>query len=265
MKVGVVGYGVVGAAVGESLKELGHEVSPHDITMNTQLSDVLGSALCFLCVPTPKSEKGECDTTIVEEVIANLDHEDYPGIICIKSTVEPGTTRRLAEKYPQRSICFVPEFLRERCAKEDFQDNHDLCVIGCESELEFQLIKKAHGRYPKSFIKVPPTEAELCKYFNNIYNATLVVFANSFYEVCKNLDADYSAVKNAMVARDHIGDFYLNCKEDLRGFGGMCLPKDTSAMAKLCENKGINVDFFKHLLSENDKYEVTVFDGMRKE
>jgi len=36
-------------------------------------------------------------------------------------------------------------------------------------------------------------------------------------------------------------------------------------MAKLCENKGIDVDFFKHLLSENDKYEVTVFDGMRKE
>ena len=61
MKIGVVGYGVVGAAVGESLKELGHEVSPHDITMDTQLADVLGSVLCFLCVPTPKNEKGECE------------------------------------------------------------------------------------------------------------------------------------------------------------------------------------------------------------
>ena len=120
MIIGVVGYGVVGAAVGESLKELGHEVSPHDITMDTQLSDVLGSALCFLCVPTPKNEKGECDTTIVEEVIENLDHEDYPGIICIKSTVEPESTNKLAAKFSGLTFIHNPEFLTARTAFEDF-------------------------------------------------------------------------------------------------------------------------------------------------
>jgi len=264
MKIGVVGYGVVGSAVGESLKELDHEVFPHDIMMDTQLADVFDTDLCFLCVPTPRNAKGECDTTIVEEVVANLDSEGYSGIICIKSTVEPGTTRRLVQKYPQRSISFVPEFLRERCAQEDFQDHHDLCVIGCESNEHFDVIKKAHGRYPKKFVKVSPTEAELCKYFNNIYNATLVVFANSFYEVCKNLDADYSSVKNAMVTRDHIGDHYLSCNKDLRGFGGMCLPKDTKAIAALCRSLDLDVDFFECLLRENKKYEVTVPKGMRK-
>ena len=42
----------------------------------------------------------------------------------------------------------------------------------------------------------------------------------------------------------------------------MCLPKDVSAMAKLMENT--NVNFFQNLLDENNNYEVTVFDGMRK-
>ncbi len=42
----------------------------------------------------------------------------------------------------------------------------------------------------------------------------------------------------------------------------MCLPKDVSAMAKLMENTDVN--FFQSLLDENDNYEVTVFDGMRK-
>ena len=265
MKIGVVGYGVVGSAVGESLKEIGHDVIPHDITMDTKLSDVLSTEVCFLCVPTPKNEKGECDISIVTSVIEELSNENYKGIICIKSTVVPGTTKDLIGLYPNCSISFVPEFLRERCAKKDFQENHDLCVIGTDSKDDFEKIKSLHGDYPKKVTMVSPTEAELCKYFNNIYNATLVVFANSFYEVCKSLSADYSKVKNTMVQRDHIGDFYISCNEELRGFGGMCLPKDTSAIASLCKDKNIDVDFFSNLLSENQKYEVTVFKGMRKE
>lgn len=265
MKIGVIGYGVVGEAVGESLKEIGHEVFAHDIVFNTSINDVLDSELCFLCVPTPKNEKGECDISVVEEVIRELDQKKYKGLVCIKSTVTPGTTQNFIESFPNLELCFVPEFLRERCAKEDFQLNHDLCVIGCVEDRHFEMLKTAHGKYPKKIKKVSPTEAEICKYFNNVYNATLVVFANSFYEVCKNLSADYTKVKNTMIERDHIGDFYLDCKEDLRGFGGMCLPKDTSAIAALCEKKELNVDFFKNLLEENKKYKVTVFDGMRKE
>ena len=44
----------------------------------------------------------------------------------------------------------------------------------------------------------------------------------------------------------------------------MCLPKDTKNLAFLCDKYGIDVDFFKNLLDENDKYEMTVFEGMRK-
>jgi len=29
-----------------------------------------------------------------------------------------------------KKICFVPEFLRERCAITDFLENHDVCIIG---------------------------------------------------------------------------------------------------------------------------------------
>ena len=265
MKIGVIGYGVVGEAVGESLKEIGHEVFAHDIVFETTIEDVLDTELCFLCVPTPKDEDGQCDISVVEEVIKELDRKKYKGLICIKSTVKPGTTQFFIEKFSNLEICFVPEFLRERCAKEDFQLNHDLCIIGCNKDHHFELLKIAHGKYPKKIKKVSPTEAEICKYFNNVYNATLIVFANSFYEVCKSLSADYDKVKNTMVERDHIGDFYLDCGENLRGFGGMCLPKDTSAIASFCEAQGLEVGFFKNLLEENKKYKVTVFDGMRKE
>ena len=86
--------------------------------------------------------------------------------------------------------------------------------------------------------------------------------ANSFYEACKLSGVNYTNVKNAVVNRKHIHSNYLECNDNFRGFGGMCLPKDVSAMAKLMENT--DVDFFEDLLDENNNYKVTVFEGMRK-
>jgi UDP-glucose 6-dehydrogenase len=104
----------------------------------------------------------------------------------------------------------------------------------------------------------------LCKYYNNIYNATLITFANSFYEVCKKLNVNYSEVKDAVVNINHITDLYLDCNENFRGFGGVCLPKDTKAIDSICRRMAIDVDFFQMIIDENNKYKVTVFDGMRK-
>ena len=265
MRVGVIGLGVVGGAVARGLEKLGHEMSTHDIKMNTKVEDVKDTDLCFICVPTPSSPNGSCDTSIVESVLAELDGIDYDGVICIKSTVTPGTTARMQGKYPGRKICFVPEFLKERSADIDFTDYHDLCVIGTSSLPIYELVKECHGHYPENFKMLFETEAELCKYFNNTYNATLVTFANSFYEISKELGCDYTKIKDTMTLRDHINDVYINCDEGMRGFGGMCLPKDTKALDNLIKLRGLEVQFFENIITENDKYEVTVFDNMRKQ
>ena len=265
MKVGIVGVGIVGSAVNEGIRRLGHEIKVHDVKYDTSIKDVLETDICFVCVPTPSQENGECNTDIVELVISNLNDCGYEGVVAIKSTVTPGTTNRLSDKYPNLELCFVPEFLRERCAIADFINNHDLCVIGTNNSLAYEKIKKVHGNYPKKFIQLSPLESEFVKYFNNVYNATLVTFANSFYEVCKATGADYTKIKNTIVQREHINDAYLGCNEDFRGFGGPCLPKDTRTIATLVKRKNLNVDFFKMLLEENSKYKTTVFKGMREE
>tara|TARA_R110000744_G_scaffold40688_4_gene92314 strand:+ start:1029 stop:1826 length:798 start_codon:yes stop_codon:yes gene_type:complete len=265
MKIGIVGIGVVGEAVKYGFEKIGHQLACHDIRLNTSLKDVLNTEICFLCLPTPSGADGECDVKIVAKVIDDLHLLEFTGIIAIKSTVAPGTTQNLIKQYSNNKICFVPEFLRERCASVDFIENHDVCIIGTENQLVYEKILEAHGSLPDTFKKLSPTEAELSKYFNNIYNATLITFANSFYEVCKSVGADYTQVKNAAILREHIEDIYLDCNNKFRGFGGMCLPKDTKAINALCLRKGLDVKFFQNLLDENSRYEVTVFDGMREE
>ncbi len=263
MDIGIVGHGVVGKAIAFGFAKLGHKVNVHDIKMDTSLDDLLETQINYICVPTNSKEDGSCDISIVEQVIGDLTGKRYAGIIAIKSTVPPGTTNRLIDQYGA-NICFVPEFLRERCAIADFTENHDVCVIGTDLEHCFQIVRKSHGTYPDKVLRCSPEEAEACKYFVNAYNATLVTFANAFYELCTKIGVDYSVVKNICINRNHISDDYLTCNENMRSFGGTCLPKDVRSLAFMCKKRGVKVDFFDSILTENAKYKTTVFDGMRK-
>lgn len=269
MKIGVVGsLGVVGSAIVFGMQKLGNEVIGYDIRKEgSSLDQLFDCEVIFLAVPSPSLPNGECDTSIVEKVVDDIckvipHHVLYP-IIVIKSTVTPGFTQTLIDKYGKHRICFSPEFLRERCSISDLTENQDLLIIGTKNTEVFEIVKKANGKFPKTVVQLTPTEAEMAKYFNNVFNATRVVFANSMFEVCKKNNINYTNVKNAIVNIKYIPDYYLDVNENsLRGFGGMCLPKDTVALAKFAENT--NVEFFKDLLKENNKYKTTVFPGMRE-
>ena len=261
MEIGVIGIGVVGSAVKFGFERLGHDVSYHDTIKNTSIVDVLHTQVCYICVPTPSNEDGSCDTSIVESVLDELVEHQYAGIACIKSTVIPGTTERLQKKF--RALAFVPEFLRERCAITDFIQNHEVCIIGTDNDDFFDVIKQSHGDYPKEFVQCTPTEAEFAKYFHNVHNAMQITFANSFYEICTSMGVDYNKMKNTLKNRSNMNMTYLECNKNFRGFGGVCLPKDTKAMDYLSKQLDLDVGFFDHILSENEKYRVTVPDGMR--
>lgn len=262
MKIGIIGLGVVGSACKFGFELIGHEVKVHDTKLKTKIEDILDTEVVFVCVPTPSKKNGSCDISIVEGVVKELSKLGYMGLIAIKSTVEPGTTDMLWHKY-NVSVCMVPEFLRERCAITDFTENHDVLIIGALDVSHAWLIKRAHGDLPKKVITLKPKEAEFVKYFNNTYNATLITFANSFHDICEKQGVSYTNVMKAVSQRDHISKNYLQCNPNFRGFGGVCLPKDTRAMAALQE--GTEITFFSDILKQNEKFKTTVLPGMRDE
>ncbi len=260
--VGIIGLGFVGSAIQYGLTRAGNRVVGYDIKMpETSLQDVLRTEVIFLCVPTPQSKDGSCDTSIVEQVVKNLAKEQYGGLIVIKSTVEPGTTDRLSLQYPKLKLAFCPEFLRARSSRADFLERNDVCIIGAYNGVEADIIRAVHGSLPKKFAVVRPIEAELAKYFMNVFNALRIVFANQFYDVCQESNADYQKVKNAIVQHRVIPDIYLDCNEDLRGFGGACLPKDTAAFAQYTKKllgTPDGLSLFETIVELNKQYKTTV-------
>jgi UDPglucose 6-dehydrogenase len=254
MKIGIIGKGTVGKAVYEGLEYLGHQMSFVDPAYpESKLEDVLAAECVFICVPTNQKSNGDCDTSIVENVISELSRSSYRGLVGIKSTVIPGTSERLSESFPNLRICSVPEFLRAKSALADFMYNHDLLVIGSNREEDFETVKKIHGHLPKNVTCVKPTEAEVIKYFNNVNHSVQIIFANIAYEVCKKLGVHYDAVYHAISKRECFNPAYLMCNDNLRGFGGHCLPKDTSAWNNLIKNLGLDYSMIQAIINDNEK------------
>lgn len=253
---------MVGGALRHGFTRIGHDVSVYDIKLpDTKLSDVLQTDILFICVPTPGNPNGSCDTSIVEEVVEDVAAASYRGVVAIKSTIEPGTTDRLAQQHPPLRLSFCPEFLRERAMYVDFVENNDVCIVGTYKQEDADVLRDVHGELPKQFAYVSPREAELSKYFFNAFNALRIVYANQFYDLCKATGADYNKIKNAIVKHRAIQDVYLDCNENFRGFGGACLPKDTAAFARyasevLGNNWGLSL--FEGIVEINKRYKPTV-------
>jgi UDPglucose 6-dehydrogenase len=264
VKLGIIGLGVVGTAIQRGFEHIGHHVSVYDIKLeNTNIEDVLDTEICYLTVSTPSLADDRCDISAINDVVQKLSVLKYAGLIAIKSTVEPGTTDAMTTQYPHLNFCFVPEFLRERCAYEDFVSNNNILVVGSVNKKHYDLVVESHGPLPTHRVHMEPTEAELVKYFANTYKAMRITFANCFHRVATHFGANYGAIKDAFLFHGVTDGQYLNVSDDFGGYGGVCLPKDTKAMKELCRINNIDVAIFDFLDNENDKFIKKVPKGMR--
>ena len=124
MKLGLIGRGFVGNAIYENFKEH-YPITVYD--KNEELStcgsvrDVChNSDVIFVALPTPMKTSGQCDLSIIFNVLAQISYWYNDNIVIIKSTIPPGTCENLKRINPKLKIVFSPEFLTERTAKLDF-------------------------------------------------------------------------------------------------------------------------------------------------
>jgi UDPglucose 6-dehydrogenase len=239
-RIGIVGRGFVGGSMYENFKDC-FEVASWDVDENKRTVSsfdvfVNWSDIIFVCVPTPMKESGECDTTIVEDVITKISNIDRRKYVVIKSTVTPGTTQRIAESHGM-VIGFNPEFLTEANAFNDFR-NQPLIIIGADdtglgtvmTQIYYEFNAKVDGR--SHVIQRTTKEAELFKYLANSFLATKVIFANEFKKLCDRVEVDYGRIAEVAVLDKRLGHTHWRVPgpDGQYGFGGSCFPKDTSAL-----------------------------------
>ena len=255
--LGFIGLGNVGKAMHDVFFET-QQCRVYDINIEgSRIEDVLTCTIVFLCLPTLPCETTACDLSIIDGIMDELHKHSYKGIICIKSTVMPETTANYIAKYNNTNICFCPEFLKERCALSDFKYNNPICIVGTVSEYVFEELKKVHSMCYE-FRMVSPTEAEITKYFKNVYNTQKILFANAFYELCISKGIIYNNIIRNLEVRGEIDSSYILCDENLRGPSGSCLVKDTLAFHEYIMKQERTPEIFNAMIHDMKLYPKTM-------
>lgn len=234
MTIGIIGMGVVGKAVYDYYRD-GHEIWTYDISTDTD-ADLLAlnrnSEIVFVAVPTPYSGEGTgLDCTAVYDAVSKL---TGCKTVIIKSTVNPGTTDKLQQKYEQHRFFYVPEFLSEDTAAEDYAWPNRSHVIGVPDGFYPAVntcIEKILTLLPNvdviGYTLVLARQAELLKLATNAFYAMKVTFVNQLYDIGMTQEAIDAWADNPWIGKQHTQVHHKN----FRGYSGKCLPKDTMALA----------------------------------
>ena len=245
-KVGVIGNGFVGEAISFAFSPVA-DLYVYDTDPLKSLDDLESVHTCnfvFVCVPTPMYEDGSQDLSYVEGVFEKATSKP---VYILKSTVLPGTTEKLSEKYSNIKIIFSPEFLTERTAKLDMLTQSRI-ILGGELSLTEKAKTLFNQRFKiKNIIQTDSKTAELTKYMNNTFFATKVSIMNEFKLLCDKIGANWEDALKGFVSDGRIGDSHLNVPghDGKLGYGGTCFPKDVNALLFFSKKYGIELNSIK--------------------
>jgi len=249
MKIGIIGNGFVGSAIVHGFVLHTDDILIYDKDPNRSIStlkEMLEEAkIIFLSLPTPMNKDGKCDLSIIEGVLKSIDDLgiDYrDNIFVLKSTIVPGTSQELSEKFPQMAFVFNPEFLTERRAKLDFI-NTSRIVLGGNILYTTEVEKLYRLRFPYTkIIKTDFETAELIKYMANCFFSTKISFMNEMKQICDAAGANWDQAIEGFITDGRIGNSHIDVPghDGSPGFGGKCFPKDINAMIVKAKELGVD-------------------------
>ena len=263
-RIGIVGKGFVGSAVqfgfspsvGVDAEVKVYDKDPNKSTHTLQ-EVVLGSDIIFLSVPTPSNKDGSINLDIVKIILNDINEiysETVNSIILLRSTVIPGTTRKLQEKYPKLRIVFNPEFLTERAANFDFINQSRFVVGGnLDDVLEVsELFRKRFGK-SMSILETNFETAELIKYMTNTFFATKISFLNDMKLLSDKCGAIWEDTIEGFVRDGRVGHTHLSVPghDGRYGFGGSCFPKDIQALINYANDLGVDMNVLNGVWKTN--------------
>ena len=219
-----------------------------------------GCEICFFCVGTPGLPDGGADLNHMfssfDSIVEIVSEE---CVLVIKSTTPPGTLKErvvpyLRAKGANNPVANNPEFLREGKCWEDFTAP-DRIVCGVTDDVATIMLKELYEPFHAPIHFVEPNTAEFIKYLSNSLLATLISYSNEMALLADIVGGIETARAFRILHEDKrlfsagINTYiYPGC-----GYGGYCLPKDTTALSATAQSRGFKPRILESVISLNDE------------
>ncbi|MBI4305709.1 MAG: UDP-glucose/GDP-mannose dehydrogenase family protein [Chloroflexi bacterium] len=298
MKVTVIGLGYVGSVAAAGLAAAGHDVVGVDIDrarvkaftagrvpiyepdlgkivaegmasrhlLFRHADEFVGSAgdVVLVATGTPPTPTGAADLDQVRAAIAWVKTAQPRGcVIAVKSTVPPGTGRRLKETLLRHnSFQYVsnPEFLREGQAVHDWF-HPDRIVIGGSAPAAVEAVRSLYSGIKAPVVVTDTSSAEMIKYAANAFLATRISLINEIAALCDRLGASIDDVVSGIGLDPRIGRHFLRAGV---GYGGSCFPKDVRAFDQLALNNAYSFELLRAVITVNNRQRLLPIYALRE-
>lgn len=234
MEALIIGYGVVG----KNMHRLFPNADIHDPYKNIYATEGKKYDVGFVCVPTDSLEDGSADTSIVKDAVS--ENADRCTVLCIKSTVPPGTTDSLLED--DYAVVFSPEYFGG--TKHANAVDYDFVILG-GSKFDTDVVAKLYEENFSASLRIlqtDPTTAELTKYMENSWLATKVSFCNEFARIAESFYVDYRELRELWLQDPRVNRSHTFVYEDHPYYDSHCLTKDIPAIVRASIESGYTPD-----------------------
>ena len=241
MKIGIVGYGVVGKAIEYGFKNSAEILilDPAYKNMSVSMEQMTKEAdFIFVGVPTPMNMKdnGKIDTTIIDSVMDLIASFNYNGVVISKSTVIPSHLAYWAKKYSDLRLCMSPEYLIDANPLEAFIEE-PMIVVGSNREEDAQSVLDLFKEYSickaTKFFKCDLISSGVLKYMENCYLALKVTFMNQMYDIHQSSGStdSWDTLSEIFHGDPRMGNSHgkVPGPDGDRGWGGKCVLPDAKA------------------------------------
>lgn len=233
-KIGFIGQGWIGKHYADEFESRKYSVVRYALEepyFNNR-SLIADCDIVFIAVPTPTTPSG-FQFSRVEDALSLI---GKGKIAVIKSTLLPGTTEVLQNKFPGIYVLHSPEFLVEKTAAYDAA-HPNRNIIGIPKDtVDFRQsateVLRVLPEAPYNKIMLSK-EAEFIKYAGNCFLYTKVVFMNLLHDVVKSQGVNFEMVREGVVNDPRIGESHTQPTHGQgRGAGGHCFIKDFEAFRR---------------------------------
>jgi len=251
----IVGYGTVGKNVAKELKTLKSDINDNRVRKDYLLReyDVMAPYayppakydFAFICVDTPLTDKGDLDTSEVQNAL----EENNADIYIIKSTCPIGTTKFFNEIFGgNKTIVYSPEYYggTQHCNNFDF----NFTILGGEKSACIKVQQLLQNCYDArhTFHITDSRTAELAKFMENSWLATKVSFCTQFFEIAEEAGVNYEELRELFILDPRVNPAHTFVYRDTPFWDSHCLNKDVPYIA----NNYKSAELLRDVIKFND-------------